>query len=192
MGCLQYGVPGEDPPSLDHFAPTAETFSSAAKSVTTMRYLCFTIALEWCNSRPLGVTIHRALTEPREDGQQRDPDGSYGDSGSSPLPSLSLSPSSSPSPARHPTRSPSPSPSLNPSTPLSRLSTPQCEVLTYAYWWRVSGGAGDRHAEPMNVATGERVAAYLCSPRYDPARHFDESELDDNDEGLLCQWQSHV
>ncbi|KAH9926441.1 uncharacterized protein B0H18DRAFT_1006121 [Fomitopsis serialis] len=41
------------------------------------------------------------------------------------------------------------------------------------YWWRLRGAGDDRVAEPLDVAVGERVAAYMSSPRYDHTMEFE-------------------
>lgn len=41
------------------------------------------------------------------------------------------------------------------------------------YWWRLRGAGDDRVAEPLDVAVGERIAAYMSSPSYDYTKDFD-------------------
>ncbi|KAH9926448.1 uncharacterized protein B0H18DRAFT_1006142 [Fomitopsis serialis] len=67
-------------------------------------------------------------------------------------------------------------PTLGKSVPSLRylcLHGPACsvpeddEMRAFTFWWRFRGTGGDRFAEPLDVAIGERVAAYMASTRYD-------------------------
>ncbi|KAH9926440.1 uncharacterized protein B0H18DRAFT_1006119 [Fomitopsis serialis] len=46
------------------------------------------------------------------------------------------------------------------------------------YWWRLRGAGDDRVAEPLDVAVGERIAAYMSSPSYDYTKDFDETNFE--------------
>ena len=143
----RYGKQGNDPPVTDNYAPTATMFSTSAKSVPTLRYLCYTMLLEcrWAAAYPM----------PPDDFLPGAPSPEPQRGGSSGSRDILASSDSSPPNSHSPI--PSPPPPMN---------------LAFSYWWKVSGHTNDRHAEPIAIATGEHVAAYLCSPRYDPTKAF--------------------
>lgn len=143
----QYGEQGNDPPVAEYYAPTATMFSTSAKSVPTLRYLCYTMLLEWAAAPPRAMPPDDFLPgAPLPQAQWGEPSGSR-----------DILASSDSSPPNSHSSSPSPPPPVN---------------LAFSYWWKVGGHTNDRHAEPIAIATGEHVAAYLCSPRYDPTKAF--------------------